>query len=201
MDAEKLGAFIAENRKANGMTQADLAMKLRVTDKAVSRWERGIGFPDINTIEPLAHALGVSVLEIMKSEKMEHNHYSDVETVEMMKSAVEIEKENRKQVYTATGLAVFTTIMVAVLAWLAGLGQSGRFGLFGSDGVCGGGSGLLFFGEQGRRRKPENLCHNRVSGYGDRCCAFMFHYLVNTFAPGCLEQHGPINGSIYRGFI
>lgn len=46
MDAEKLGAFIAENRKANGMTQADLAMKLRVTDKAVSRWERGIGFPD-----------------------------------------------------------------------------------------------------------------------------------------------------------
>lgn len=125
MDAEKLGAFIAENRKANGMTQADLAMKLRVTDKAVSRWERGIGFPDINTIEPLAHALGVSVLEIMKSEKMEHNHYSDVEAVEMMKSAVEIEKENRKQVYTATGLAVFTTIMVAVLAWLAGFGNLG----------------------------------------------------------------------------
>ena len=40
-----------------------------------------------------------------------------------------------------------------------------------------------------------------VGGYGDHCCAFMFHYLVNTFAPGCLEQHGSINGSIYRGFI
>ena len=125
MDAEKLGAFIAENRKANGMTQADLAMKLQVTDKAVSRWERGIGFPDINTIEPLAHALGVSVLEIMKSEKMEHKHYSDVEAVEMMRSAVEIEKENRKQEYTATGLAVFTTILVAVLSWLAGFGNLG----------------------------------------------------------------------------
>ena len=43
VDAEKLGAFIAENRKAKGMTQADLAGKLQVTDKAVSRWERGIG--------------------------------------------------------------------------------------------------------------------------------------------------------------
>lgn len=125
MDAEKLGAFIAENRKANGMTQADLAAKLQVTDKAVSRWERGIGFPDINTIEPLAHALGVSVLEIMKSEKMESNLYSDAEAVEMMKSAVEIEKENRKQAHTATGLAVFTTILVAVLAWLAGFGNLG----------------------------------------------------------------------------
>lgn len=132
MDAEKLGAFIAENRKAKGMTQADLAGKLQVTDKAVSRWERGIGFPDINTIEPLAHALGVSVLEIMKSEKLEHDHYSDEDAVEMMRSAVEIEKENRKQAYTATGLAVFTIILVAVLVWLAGFGNIGGSIFFGA---------------------------------------------------------------------
>ena len=69
MDAEKFGAFVAENRKLKGMTQADLAQKMQVTDKAISRWERGKGFPDINTIEPLACALGVSVLELMKSEK------------------------------------------------------------------------------------------------------------------------------------
>lgn len=48
------------------MTQADFAIKINVTDKAVSRWERGIGFPDINTIEPLASALEIRVLEIMK---------------------------------------------------------------------------------------------------------------------------------------
>lgn len=132
MDAEKLGAFIAENRKASGMTQADLAKKLQVTDKAVSRWERGIGFPDINSIEPLAHALGVSVLEIMKSEKMENNHCSDVDAVELMKSAMEIEKENRKQAHTATGLAFFTTAMIAVLAWLAGFGSIGGSIFFGA---------------------------------------------------------------------
>ena len=52
------------------MTQMDLARKLQVTDKAVSKWERGLGFPDINTIELLADALGLSVLEVMRSERI-----------------------------------------------------------------------------------------------------------------------------------
>ncbi len=56
MDAKKFGAFLAEIRKGKNMTQSDLAIKLQVTDKAGSRWERGIGFPDINTLEPLAGA-------------------------------------------------------------------------------------------------------------------------------------------------
>ena len=51
------------------MTQKDLAAKIQVTDKAVSKWERGLGFPDINTIEDLADALDVSIMELMKSER------------------------------------------------------------------------------------------------------------------------------------
>ena len=66
MDAHKFGAFVARRRKERNMTQADLASKIQVTDKAVSRWERGLGFPDIHIIEPLADALEVSVLELMK---------------------------------------------------------------------------------------------------------------------------------------
>lgn len=54
MEAKELGAFIAQIRKENQMTQAQLATCLKVTDKAVSRWERGMGFPDIQTLEPLA---------------------------------------------------------------------------------------------------------------------------------------------------
>lgn len=123
MDAAKFGTFIAESRKAKGMTQADLAKKLLVTDKAVSRWERGVGLPDINTIEPLANALELSVLEIMKSEKINSNDYSDKDTVEIMRTAIMIEKENQKQEQTATGLAVFTTIIVAILSWIEGLGN------------------------------------------------------------------------------
>ena len=71
MDQEKFGIFIAALRKEKGWTQRELAEYLNVTDKAVSKWERGLGFPDIKTIEPLADALDVSVLEIMRAERMD----------------------------------------------------------------------------------------------------------------------------------
>ena len=61
MDAKKFGTFLAATRKEKKMTQAQLAEKIEVTDKAVSRWERGLGFPDITTMEPLADALGISL--------------------------------------------------------------------------------------------------------------------------------------------
>ena len=70
MDAQKMGAFIAQCRKEKQMTQEQLAQRLQVTDKAVSRWERGVGFPDIPTIEPLAQALGVEVLELMHAQRL-----------------------------------------------------------------------------------------------------------------------------------
>ena len=52
MDAQKLGLFIASIRKERGMTQSELAAKLFVSDKTISKWERGAGFPDIKNIEP-----------------------------------------------------------------------------------------------------------------------------------------------------
>ena len=70
MDAKKVGEHIAALRKEKGLTQLELAGKLHVTDKAVSRWERGVGLPDIQTIEPLAQTLGVDVLEIMRGETL-----------------------------------------------------------------------------------------------------------------------------------
>ena len=64
-----LGAIIAELRKQHGMTQAELADKLGVTDKAVSKWERDLSCPDINSLPNLAEALGVSVDELMQIKK------------------------------------------------------------------------------------------------------------------------------------
>ena len=63
MDAKMFGAFLAQVRRAQGLTQAELAEQLHVTDKAVSRWERGVGLPDINTLEPLADALGLYLFD------------------------------------------------------------------------------------------------------------------------------------------
>ena len=70
MDNQKLGIFITELRKEKGLTQAQLAQKLNVTDKAVSKWERGVGFPDIKLLEPLADVLDISLLELMNSERL-----------------------------------------------------------------------------------------------------------------------------------
>lgn len=69
MDAIQLGSFIADGRKELGMTQAELAKKLHVTDKAVSRWERGVGLPDINSMEALAEALQVGLVELMRGQR------------------------------------------------------------------------------------------------------------------------------------
>ena len=71
MDAEKFGAFLQARRRELGMTQVELAEKLYVTAKAVSRWERGVGFPDIKLLQPLADALDVSIVELMHGEKIE----------------------------------------------------------------------------------------------------------------------------------
>ena len=64
-----LGTIIAELRKQHGMTQLELAEKMGVTDKAVSKWERDLSCPDINSIPNLAEILGVSVEELMQVKK------------------------------------------------------------------------------------------------------------------------------------
>ena len=70
VDVERLGKFIQSRRRELGMTQGELGAKLKVTDKAISRWERGVGFPDINLLEPLAEALQVSIEELMRCEQI-----------------------------------------------------------------------------------------------------------------------------------
>ena len=64
-----LGTMIAELRKAHGMTQLELADKMGVTDKAVSKWERDLSCPDINSLPNLAALFGVSVDELMQFKK------------------------------------------------------------------------------------------------------------------------------------
>lgn len=69
MDNQKIGSFIREMRKEKEMTQKDLADSLHITDRAVSKWERGINAPDIALLEPLAETLGVSISELIRGER------------------------------------------------------------------------------------------------------------------------------------
>lgn len=71
MNPQEFGTFVQSRRKELGLTQLELAEKLNVTAKAVSRWERGVGFPDIQLLQPLAEALDVTLLELMQSRRIE----------------------------------------------------------------------------------------------------------------------------------
>lgn len=65
MDAKKTGKFICDSRKKQGMSQKELAEKLKITDKAISKWERGISFPDISMLIPISEVLEVSLYDIL----------------------------------------------------------------------------------------------------------------------------------------
>ena len=126
MDAHQFGAFVAECRKERNMTQAELASKIQVTDKAVSRWERGIGFPDINTIEPLAGALEVSVLELMKSERMPANQVAKEEAAEAVADTLNVavlqREQERKNIFKVLGtisIAVIFLLLIESMQWQA----------------------------------------------------------------------------------
>ncbi len=70
MDKDKFGKFVTKLRKDKNMTQKELALSLHLTDKAISKWERGLSFPDISILEPLAETLDVSVMELLKGERL-----------------------------------------------------------------------------------------------------------------------------------
>ena len=65
MDAKKTGKFIAEKRKERNMSQRELAQYLNITDKAISKWERGLSFPDITILIPLSEVLNVSIYDLL----------------------------------------------------------------------------------------------------------------------------------------
>ena len=71
MDKTQFGAFVAQNRKLMGWTQKELAETLHVTDKAVSKWERGLSYPDVTLLEPLAGVFGMGVTELVSCKRGE----------------------------------------------------------------------------------------------------------------------------------
>lgn len=134
MEAKQFGQFIAGIRKEKKMTQAELAGKIHVTDKAISRWERGLGFPDIQTLEPLAQALGISVLELMRSERQETEkqdqqpeefRYTQGEVAEMLQNAGEISRQQKKQDRNANVIAGIALAAITIIVWMTKLASFG----------------------------------------------------------------------------
>lgn len=85
---KSIGETIASLRKQKGMTQNELAEKMNVTDKAVSKWERDLSCPDINTISKLAEILDVSVEELLKAKKKENSNTKIKDLINLIFKAV-----------------------------------------------------------------------------------------------------------------
>ena len=88
MEKQTLGQKIAELRKAKNMTQLELANKLNITDKAVSKWERDISCPDINTFPKLAEVLEVSVDELLQANSLKDETNKKEDIVDLVLKAV-----------------------------------------------------------------------------------------------------------------
>ena len=116
MDLDKIGKFIALNRKNKGLTQEQLAEKLGVTNKTVSRWETGKYMPDLSLLKPLSEELGITLNELLSGEKIENEKIVEntekniINTIDYSKQ--KIEKERRQ---ISIGLAI-TGIIISIAA-------------------------------------------------------------------------------------
>ena len=115
MDQKKIGKLIAECRKQRGMTQMQLAEKLCITDKAISKWERGIAMPDSSIMLLLCDILCISVNELLCGERIEMESNEQKNEQLLIDMATELEKKN-KTIWTS----MWVLMIVSLTAFFAG---------------------------------------------------------------------------------
>ena len=98
IDKAKFGAFVAQLRKEKGLMQKELAEKLYVSDKAVSKWERGLSIPDVAILVPLAEILGVTVTELLECRRLPKDEPMDSQqTEEIVKKVIGLSEEEQRK--------------------------------------------------------------------------------------------------------
>lgn len=112
MDPLKTGSIICEARKKLNMTQKDLADKVYVSDKAVSKWERGICFPDISVLIPLTEVLGISLYDLLKGEKMNKKDLEETLKNTITYSNNEVKRKKKKYMLISV-VSVLIVIMIS----------------------------------------------------------------------------------------
>ena len=116
MDKEKTGQLITELRKEKGLTQKQLADALNVTDKAVSKWERGLSFPDISMLEPISELLGISIMEILAGERQSGDGtLTREEAQDLIQASVELSDEEIRHKKERSRLIIIILIVVTML--------------------------------------------------------------------------------------
>lgn len=135
MDTKKIGKFIAENRKGKGMTQAQLAEKIGVTPKTISRWENGNYMPDIVLLKPLSEELEISLNDLLSGEKIEQEQYQERLEENILNT---IDYTNKKTAGKSSLAAIIILIsgiictLCAMTIFPSNSGWGGRFAMLGA---------------------------------------------------------------------
>lgn len=119
MNYEKIGQFIAKKRKEKNLTQAELANLIGVTNKAVSKWERGLGCPDVSLLEVLSNILDVSILEILKGRIIENEIIPVTEANDYILETVKYSNNQILNKYKNIFLNVLSLIIICICSFLA----------------------------------------------------------------------------------
>ena len=118
MEPTRIGRFIAERRKALGLTQRQLAEQLSVSDKAISKWETGRGLPEVSLMLPLCAALGITVNDLLSGERVGEGDYRK-KAEENMMELVRENAENRQRLLQSIACGGVTVVAVCALVALA----------------------------------------------------------------------------------
>ena len=110
MDSIKIGIFIADCRKEKKITQEQLAEKLYITDRAVSKWERGLSLPDADKMLDLCNILGINVNELLNGEKIDMKNY-DKKTEELLIELSKQDELKNKRLITDMWVLTITTFI------------------------------------------------------------------------------------------
>lgn len=117
MDQEKIGKFIAECRKERNITQVQLAEKLNLTDKAISKWETGKGMPDSSVMIELCNELNINVNELLSGERLSDEDYQDKASENIV--SISRESEKNKRIKNRIVILLFTILFILVIGAIA----------------------------------------------------------------------------------
>ena len=131
MDLIKIGRFIADCRKEKKITQEQLAEKLYITDRAVSKWERGLSLPDADKMLELCSILGISVNELLNGEKIMKEDY-EKKTEDLLVELAKKDEEKDKQLFANMWVLLISTFIFYVTILILGaitLGEGVSYGI------------------------------------------------------------------------
>ncbi len=120
MDQIKIGKFIADERKRKGYTQKQLSEKLEISDKTISKWERGNGFPEVSLLLPLCNELEITVNELLSGERVSEEDYRK-KAEENMVNLVREAQESKKKIILSAIVAGLTFIAALPLFIISGM--------------------------------------------------------------------------------